>query len=324
MAEKAILDRLVERYGYGENALIDPRDLDNAAARKLFQRELKPRDWERFVPVLFGRPIVAEVKIGRKVVLVSLDGQHRSYEAEVAGETEVPVVLYPGMSPEDAAAVFDLINSDRKGLAAEDEFRAAIHSGAEAPTALDKALLERGLDGTCRREGYKHLSVISSVRVLQKELGLEHTLYTLDVIRAVWPWDGPTAVAVSPHTRVLRGMGQVLREERSRSRSASDSTKYIYRWDRENTDLFVEHLRLKYNQLGNIGELLTKAQALALGGGGGGGSLGMQIALDDEFRVACRNADVPPYRPVRARKAKVKAAATKVTKPVKAQEAVAV
>lgn len=314
MAEKPILDRLLERYGYGDNAEVDPRDIDYEAARKLFQRDLKPRDWETFVPVLFGRPIVAEVKNGRrKAILVPLDGQHRFHEAIQVEEYAVPCVLYRGMAPEDVAAVFDILNSDRKSLPAPDEFRAACLSGAEAAVALDKALLERGLDGWCRRDGYKRLTVIGSVRVLQNELGressdgkgqgdpetgLERTLYALDTIRQVWPWDGPDAVAKSPHTRVVQGFGQFLRPEKVRPKAGDKvGAKFIYRWDRENTGLLVEHLRVKYNVVGGLYDLLEKAEKLAPARAGGAGSVGMQWALDDEFRIACRNAGLPTYRP---------------------------
>jgi len=322
MAETAILERL-KAFGFGENVDVDPTSLDIESARALFQRALKARNWEVFVPALFGRPIVAEIKNGRRrPKLWVLDGQHRVYEAIQAGIDTVPCVLYKGMTPENAAAMFDILNSDRKSLPAPDEFRAAVVSGNAAAVALNLALLERGLDGTCLLDGYKHLSVISTVRVLQDEItkhtddaeaGLEHTLYTLDTIRAIWPWDGPDSIEKTPHTRAVRGFGQFLRPEKAREVQGSNKTaKEIARWDRKDTKLLIDHLRTRYGpQYGEKGldDFLRLAQGKTPGGGGGGGTLGMQWALDDEFQAALRAAGRPPVQHERVTKKAKKAKA---------------
>jgi hypothetical protein len=287
----------LERLGFGEDVELAIADLE---VPREFQRKLKPRNWTIFVRAIFGRVYVAEVtsvkgKRLKKPRLVIVDGQHRSHEAERFGHHKIPCVLFHDMALEDVAAIFALDNSMAVSLPPQDEFRAACMAEDSDALALDAALLERGLDawpvdGTGRAPHL--LRPISSVRKLQRDISLEHTMYTLDVIRDVWPWpteDDSNVDVVwsdSPHVRIIRGFGQFLRPEKKVQKSARSKVTVIRRWNPADRVLLVEALRGSFTepdllglQASGMDKLLALAEKEAPGGGGGGGSLGMELVL---------------------------------------------
>jgi hypothetical protein len=280
MATKSVLERLAA-YGYGQDTEIATTDL---VVPEEFQRKLKPRNWDLFVPMLFGRLIVARLKDGR---LVIVDGQHRWEKAKEWGMENVPCILFEDVSVPDAAAMFDICNSDRVAIPPADEFRAACISEDQEAQELDAALLERDLDGWCQDRAEYNLRPISSLRKLQRDVDLDHTLYSLDVISEVWPWD---EVKGSPHVRCIRGFGQFLRPEKMVLRATGGRKRVLRRWDEADRELLVSYLREHYH--GDIGldNWLMRAERAARGGGGGGGSLGMEIVLRKTLTDARREA----------------------------------
>jgi len=302
-AELVVIKRLA-KYGFGEcveldaNVLEVPNDPDDP---KAFQRKGLVLGWTTFVPALFGRPIVAEVRNGRgKPRLLILDGQHRIKEAKTAGYTEVPCILFKGLTFRDAAAMFDILNSDRMALKPADEFRAACISEAPAAMALDEALLERGLDGWGRGRAAINLGAVSSVRKLQRDIrpdGLGHVNYTLDVLAEIWPW--PETLK-SPHVRCIRGFGQFLREKKVIEEEKT-GRKVLREWDPAERGLLVAHLTMKYQH--SLPGFLALAEAKVQGGGGGGGSKGMEWLLLDELVEARQRAGLParPLKPSRGK-----------------------
>ena len=303
-------DKVMERlsaFGFGEDVMLDPTSLK---VPEEFQRDEKARGWKKFVPALFGRLIVVEVD-GEDLLV---DGQHRNAGAKRANVKVVPAVRFSrtldgrGMTLADAAAMFDICNSQRVALPAADEFRAAIVSEDEDAIALDEALLVRNLDGTGRgnRSGHPNaetLKSISSVRKLQYDLGLDHTLYTLDVINEIWPF---AEIKTSPHVRIVRGFGQFLRPEKTVLASAKGRRRVNRRWNLADRQALVEYLGLRFGPketpedapedmredllLDGMNRFLMLAEARARGGGGGGGSLGMELVLKDMLSKARRYA----------------------------------
>ena len=232
----AVLERL-SQYGFGENVEFSQHGklrIDKLEIPPEFQRKLRPRNWSQFVPALFGRITVAEVN-GHFIVV---DGQHRLDEAD--GWEVLPATLFRGVSMRDAAAMFDLYNSERVALRAADEFRAACVSENDDALALDAALLARGLDGWCQGRAETDLGSIASVRTLEDQLGLDHTLYTMDFISDVWPWP---QVEGSPHVRIVRGVGQFLRSEKKVT-----GRKRPRKWNPAERDMLVNYLALFYPQ----------------------------------------------------------------------------
>jgi hypothetical protein len=216
------------------------------------------------------------------------------------------------MALEDVAALFTLDNSTAVNLPPQDEFRAACQALDPNALALDEALLERGLDGWPLPEGQKTgrapqlLRPISSVRKLQDDLGLEHTMYTLDVICDIWPWPSeddtnvPVVWTDSPHVRIIRGFGQFLRSEKRVQKSARSKVTVLRRWNPKDRDLLVSYMRETFTTPDVLGinasgmdTLLALAEKEAPGGGGGGGSLGMELVLRkvlNKARYAAREA----------------------------------
>jgi hypothetical protein len=300
-----MLGRLSE-FGFGENQKFDPNKLE---VPREFQRDEKDRGWHYFVPALFGRLVV--VKVGKRLLLV--DGQHRNEEAKRAGYTEVPAIFFEktpagrAMVLADAAAMFTVCNGQRVALPAPDEFRSAIVAGDPQAVALNDALLARNLDGTGRGQaGYPNVETfksISSVRSLQYQLGLDHTLYALDVINDIWPF---AEVKTSPHARIIRGFGQFLRPQKTVLATAKGRTRQNRRWNPADKQVLVDYLRLRYGdreapagtpdslvaslRLDGMNAFLQRAERRVKGGGGGGGSLGMELVLKDCLTEARRHA----------------------------------
>lgn len=277
---KTVLERLAA-YGYGEDIEIA---IDDLVIPEEFQRKLKPRNWDLFVPILFGRLIVARLKDGR---LVIVDGQHRWTKAKEWGMSTVQCILFQDVSLADAAAMFDICNGERVAIPPADEFRAACVSEDPEAMELDAALLQRGLDGWCRERAEYNLRPISSVRKLQRDEGLKHTLYALDVIADVWPWE---EVKTSPHVRCIRGFGEFLRPEKMVLRERGGRRRIRRRWNDADRTLLVTYLRNHYHGDVGLDNWLMRAERAARGGGGGGGSLGMEIVLRKALTDARREA----------------------------------
>lgn len=273
MARDASVIARLAKYDYGDDEMIAIRD---TVRPEEFQRKLRQRTWDTFVPALFGRVILMEVR-GK---LIMVDGQHRLDYAKRKGETHVPSIVFRKGTMKDAAAMFDLFNTERVALKAADGFRAACVSGDRGKLALDAGLAERDLDGWCMGRARYNLTSIGSVVGLCDQTGLEHTLYTLDVLRDCWSWD----VESSPHVRCIRGFGQFLRSEKKVT--AASGRLYARRWNPENRDLLTSYIATNFPGKVGLRSILAVAQQKSLGGGGGGGSLGMERVLADTLRDA--------------------------------------
>lgn len=271
-------------FGFGENAELEVTELHTPEE---FQRKLRPRNWSLFVPALFGRLIIAVVNGTYYVV----DGQHRLDEARRNSTfKKVPCVVFKDMTMEQAAAMFDLVNSERKALAAMDNFRAACCGDVGNARELDEALLDRGLDGWGWGRGERNLGSIGSVVKLADDLGVEHASYALDVINAIWPFaeiGGDLGNSNPLHVRLVRGFGQFLRPEKR-----IDNRKRLRRWNRKDESLLVAFVRANYPGEMGLDSFLLKAQQERLGGGGGGGSAGMEILLAKLLNKARRRASL--------------------------------
>lgn len=278
MARDANVAARLGKYGYGKNKTVT---FSECVIPEEFQRKLKPRGWDIFTKALFGRVIIMEVD-GVKVVV---DGQHRIAHAENHGMVSGPGIVYENGTMEDAAALFDLFNSERVSLQAADAFRAACVSGDQGMLDLDVGLLARGLDGWKRGRTEHNLAAIGSVVVLCNDdaIGLDLALYTLDVIEECWPWD----VAKSPHVRCIRGFAQFLRPVKKFTVVRGSNVKLkTRRWNPGDRDMLIGYIAANFAGDEGLENVLSRAQAKAPGGGGGGGSRGMELLLDELLRKA--------------------------------------
>lgn len=289
MRDASVIARL-GKYGYGKNKIVT---LGECVVPEEFQRKLRQRSWDTYIEALFGRIIIMIVD-GVKIVV---DGQHRRDHAMRYGKETGPAIVYENGTMEDAAALFDLFNSERVALKAADAFRAACVSGDRGMLALDAGLLARGLDGWCHERADYNLQSIGSVMKLYSQVddihgtGLEHSLYTLDVLADCWPWSVPG----SPHVRCIRGFGQFLRPEKGVT--LRTGRKAARRWNPADRELLTRWIAATYPSkvLGEwtnegLNSFLAKAEQKVRGGGGGGGSLGMERVLAETLNKARRAA----------------------------------
>jgi len=277
--------------GYGENVEIPYGDLK---IPEEFQRELRPRNWDEFVPALFGRAVVVELLEGGLPESltpgdkVTVDGIHRVEEGHSHGmwtEHDVPSVLYQG-TYEQAAGLYHLANIRRVALAAADSFRGACFSGDEDMQALDADLLDIGLDGWCMGRADRDCTAIGTVIALTEKYGREHTLYVLDVISECWSWrddQEETYAASSPHVRVIKGFGEYLRPEKR-----IGHRRYPRRWDPENAPMLTAYIATTYGGQEGLLNFLARAATLRAAGGGGGMAAAVEEHVHKCFLAARR------------------------------------
>jgi hypothetical protein len=269
--------------GYGENVEIP---YDELHVPEEFQRALKPRNWDTFVPALFGRAVVAEVDGENWLV----DGLHRVDEGHTHGmwaEANVPSVLYAGSNKEQAAGLFHLSNARRVALRAADEFRSACYSGDESARALDVALLDLDLDGWCQGRAERDLTAVGTVVGIAEKYGMEHALYTLDTLRDIWAWDDKADeryAESAPHMRTIKGFSEYLRPVKNVT-----GRRYPRRWDPENGEMLTTYIATHFPGQEGLLSFLARAQMKRAGKDGGGASaVGVELQIHDCFLKAKR------------------------------------
>jgi len=253
---------------------------------------LKPRNWDVFVPALFGRSIVAEVDGVNLVV----DGIHRINEGEQHGMWErqdVPSVRYAGCTKEQAAGLYHLANVKRVALKAADAFRAACFSGDAEMRALDADLLDIGLDGWCMGRADRDCAAIGAVLAVVEKYGREHALYALDVISECWSWSDSSEedfADSSPHHQAIKGFAEYLRPSKK-----VGGRRTPRRWDRENALMLTGYIATRFPGQEGLLSFLSRAASKRAGmaGGGGGMTLAMELMIHDCFNKARREMRTP-------------------------------
>lgn len=120
-----------------------------------------------------------------------IDGQHRKYAVETlfGDEEKVPCNIMDANSPAEAAAIFDTLNTARKGLQAIEVFNVRVTAGEEAETAVMKIFKKFGYrvsgnieDGTIR--------AVNACLYVFKKYGPEALEDVLSVLQATWGMNG--------------------------------------------------------------------------------------------------------------------------------------
>lgn len=184
-----------------------------------YQRQLKYQWLNRqeargFDPRLYGRPIVIKRANGKYVVL---DGANRIELAARAGKTEVPVLLYEGLTFNEEIELFRRFNRDRSNVNAAEIFHTDCLAGDLIANALDEMLVRNGLNarpaldaqrpGTMRWSAVEALKLVhTSAQELVEELNLpldavELTERPIKAYQAAWP--GETA---APNSWLFKGI----------------------------------------------------------------------------------------------------------------------
>jgi hypothetical protein len=277
-----VVARLLGLEGYGKNVEIPYAQL---VVPVEFQRKLNPRNWDVFIPALFGRAIVVEVE-GEEILC---DGLHRVEEGKANGmwdEQDVPCVRFANGTKEIAASIFHLGNRERTGVSSADQFRAACISGDAEALALDADLLEIGLDGWCqgRAPDGEDLGSIGTVVGVVEKYGRAHALYALDFIEGIWSWMKEDDRYVgSPNIRVIKGFSEYLRPEKR-----VKNLRRPRRWDQNNGPMLQEYIATNFPGEEGHESFIVRAQFRKAGGGGGGSAVGMEEEIHDAFKKAKR------------------------------------
>lgn len=161
----------------------------------------------------FGVPVASRRSDGQEVVL---DGQHRIAAARQAGfaNTGVRVLVYTGLSREQEAELFGLLN-DTKHPTALDLFLVALIGRKPEETEIN-AIIE-GAGFKVVRSGDKAFKAVAAARNIYN-LGPDTLRRTLHILAGAW---GNTALAVD--ARLVQGVGRVA----FRYNGAIDSKRMI-------------------------------------------------------------------------------------------------
>ncbi len=123
---------------------VDPkyqRDTGSRRSRKLIEKIAQEFKWSRF-----GVVLVVRNGSGWHVI----DGQHRAEAARIRGDIkEVPAVVLPHATIEEAAADFVAINRDRVMVTPLHIHHAMLAAGDAEATAIDRACRKAGVE-ICR------------------------------------------------------------------------------------------------------------------------------------------------------------------------------
>jgi hypothetical protein len=137
--------------------------IDAAYQRELDERWIRSRarrfDYDLFDPL--------SVSLRADGSHAAIDGQGRLELAMRVGLTEVPCVVYEGLTPEQESTLFRKFQSERRALKPFDEFKAALFEGLEWAVGCKETAERYGF--TIAAAGDKEQTkVISGVRALQR------------------------------------------------------------------------------------------------------------------------------------------------------------
>ena len=103
--------------------------------RKAIQRIANTWDWSKYQPIL-----VASTPDG---LLAVVDGQHRAHAGKLAGLERLPAMVVP-MTPEQQAAAFTSVNTDRIRLSQANVFKARLASGDALAQEAERICADAG------------------------------------------------------------------------------------------------------------------------------------------------------------------------------------
>lgn len=187
------------------------RDLDEGRAQKIA---------EKFTLPAFGVATVSKRADGG---LYIIDAQHRSRAAILADVREVPTVVYTGLTPEQEASLFLILN-DSKAVSAVSKFKASVYAGHEPETHVDKIIRGRGwkvdsgnYDGTISAPATL-MKVYAGAGETSAKDGAKLLGVTLNIITNAWGYDSDGAKG-----NLLHGIARVL----GRYQTAIDGETFV-------------------------------------------------------------------------------------------------
>lgn len=118
---------------------------------------------------------------------VVFDGQHRRAAAVLAGTTTLPCIVHSGLSPQDEAALFARLQSERKALTAFDAFRARLRAGDQDACEVQSVLDKYGYTAApTRRDSPRTISAVVALNRIHLRGGVVGLDETMGLIEQAW------------------------------------------------------------------------------------------------------------------------------------------
>lgn len=160
--------------------MIDPRyqrPLDEKRAEKIANEF----HWDQFG--------VLELSFRENDTYAVFDGQHRLAAALKMGLGSVPAIIHQGLSAEEEAILFTLLQTQRKGLKQLDRFRAEVFGGDEKATRIDAIVHKHGFTFGNTKKDPNNIEAVAALERTCRRFGFAHLDLTLSEIRRLWDGD---------------------------------------------------------------------------------------------------------------------------------------
>jgi hypothetical protein len=209
--------------------------LDTAA----YQRPLTPiakRIERKFNMKLVGVIYASTRSAGRYAVM---DGQNRAAGMRALGLLEIPALVFPGLTLEDEAELFSLLQTERQGLSSADRFRADVIR--KEPHALGIMEVMEGLGffpAAAKNRTAGAISAMTAVEFVwhgcsrgdaaKQSEHPELLAKTLEVIKDSWPRRPVTATSAV----MIKGLGYFLSETDPAFAKKIDTERLVNRLQR--------------------------------------------------------------------------------------------
>jgi hypothetical protein len=176
-------------------------------------------------------------------LLYALDGQQRLTGVATAESPPktVPVFWFPVKTVAEEAALFDVINTNRKAVAALQKFKARVTADNPVYTRIAAAVDRAGYTLGANAPDPNTLSAVGALETVYNAIGEEGVYMALAAYRQAWPDEN------APTATMLTGLSDVMSEM--------------------NGNLSVDALATKLSKT-TPGRLLRKAEALRYDQGG--------------------------------------------------------
>jgi hypothetical protein len=185
----------------------------------LYQRQLTSlaeEIGENFNPALVGTLILSE-RTGEKTApkgkgdepYATVDGQTRREGALRAGVTELPALVYIGLTRQDEASLFSLLQRKRRNMMTHERFKASLVAKEPEAMGIAKALRKYGYEvGPRGGAGSKTVQAVAALEAVYRRDPklLERVIYIIDAA-----WGGPDADTREAFSaEMIRGVGRTL------------------------------------------------------------------------------------------------------------------
>ena len=159
---------------------------------------------EKFNPALVGTLIVSERGDGSKHII---DGQTRWKAMDDQGLPGAPCLIYEGLTMQQEAELFALLQTQRRGMRTYDRFRAQLVAKNPMAVGISRVVQDSGFDLSTRETP----NTMQAIAALERAYRIDpdHLADVLTVIRNVWGVENRDAVSA----QIIQGLSFFLRTQ---------------------------------------------------------------------------------------------------------------